>query len=154
MENVAPPVVGETMSRAAQSAWMQSLRRETAHIEFVFNNGDGDHPLIGALANLESSRRVGVGPGNGYARPRRAAVKRRYAYSRDIIFALDDLGCFFPDATSKEQWTGLGDVDVVFLDHSGKVLGATVTHEAMIITPGYSDDPKKAIPSEKGPRHR
>jgi hypothetical protein len=29
----------------------------------------------------------------------------------------------------------LGDVDVIFLDKDGKMLGATVAHGAMIITP-------------------
>ncbi|WP_396668484.1 hypothetical protein [Microbacterium sp. R86528] len=48
---------------------------------------------------------------------------------------IDGLGGFFPDAASTAPWTGLGDVDVVFLDKHGKVLGATVTHEGMIITP-------------------
>lgn len=114
---------------------MQSLRARIAQIELVFNNGDDGHPLITQLAHLESTRTVGVGPGHGYARQRPTAVKRRYAYDRDIVQALDTLGGFFPDAASTEPWTGLGDVDVVFLDKNGKVLGATVTHEGMIITP-------------------
>ena len=68
MDNAPPPVVEEAISHAAQSAWMQSLRRETAHIELIFNNGDVGHPLIGLIANLESTRTVGVRPGNGYPR--------------------------------------------------------------------------------------
>lgn len=38
------------------------------------------------------------------------------------------------------DWTGLGDVDVVFLDKRGKMIGATVTHEGMIITPDDEDE--------------
>ncbi|MGZ0711309.1 hypothetical protein ACWPKO_23575 (plasmid) [Coraliomargarita sp. W4R53] len=80
-------------------------------------------------------RTVGVDPGNGYERTRPTAVKRRFAYDRDIIQAIDGLSGFFHDATSTQPWTGLGDVDVVFLDKHDKVLGATVAHEGMIIMP-------------------
>lgn len=139
MEKAVTSGIGESISRDAQLAWMQSLRPNTAHIELVFNDGDDAHPLIAQLAHLESTRTVGVGPGNGYSRPRLTAVKRRFAYSRDIIRALDDLGGFFPDTASTELWTELGDVDVVFLDKQGKLLGATVTHEGMILTPGDDD---------------
>ncbi|ALO66141.1 hypothetical protein NHF46_17275 [Arthrobacter alpinus] len=132
---------GEYISRAAQSEWMHSLRPNTAHIEFAFNNGDDGHRLLAALAHLGSIRTVGVEPGNGYYfRPRPTVVKRRFAYDRDIIRAIDFLGCFFPDSASSEQWTELGDVDVVFLDKWGKMLGATVTHEGMIITPEDEDE--------------
>lgn len=120
---------------------MHSLRPNTAYVEFVFNNGDGDHPLLEQLVHLESTRTVGVTPGNGYYyRPRPAAIKRKFAYDRDIIRAIDSLGCFFPAATSSRQWTGLGDVDVVFLDKRGKTIGATVSHEGMIITPNDEDE--------------
>ena len=131
---------GKFVSRAEQSAWMHSLRPNTAYVDFVFNNGDGDNPLLEQLGHLESTRTVGVGPGNGYSRPRTTAIKRRYAYDRAIIRAIDSLGCFFPEATSSAQWTGLGDVDVVFLDKRGKMIGATVTHEGMIITPDDEDE--------------
>ncbi|TFD66959.1 hypothetical protein [Cryobacterium sp. Hb1] len=126
---------GQSISRDAQREWMQSLRARIAHIELVFNNGDDGHPLVAQLAHLESTRTVGVKPGNGYARQRLTAVKRRFAYDREIIQALDGLGGFFPDVASTEPWTELGDVDVVFLDKHGEVLGATVTHEGMVITP-------------------
>ncbi len=112
---------------------MQSLRPRTAHIEFVFNDGDDGHPLLGLLAHLDAVRTVGVEAGNGYSRSRPAAVKRRYAYDRDIIRAIDALGGFFPDASNADRWTELGNVDVVFLDEQGHVLGATVTHEALLI---------------------
>jgi len=119
---------------------MHSLRPNTAYVDFVFNNGDGDHPLLEQLAHLESTRTVGVEPGNGYYfRPRPTVIKRRFAYDRDIIRAIDSLGCFFPESTSSQQWTGLADVDVVFLDKRGKMIGATVTHEGMIITPDDED---------------
>lgn len=102
---------------------------------------DACHPLLEQLAHLESTRTVGVGPGNGYYhRPRPKVVKRRFAYDRDIIRAIDALGCFFPDPNSSEQWTGLGDVDVVFLDKDEKMLGATVTHEGLIIMPDDEDE--------------
>lgn|GEM_PF-5776648 len=131
---------GKFVSRAEQSAWMHSLRPNTAYVDFVFNNGDGDHPLLEQLAHLESTRTVGVEPGNGYYfRPRPTVIKRRFAYDRDIIRAIDSLGCFFPESTSSQQWTGLADVDVVFLDKRGKMIGATVTHEGMIITPDDED---------------
>ena len=129
----------ESMSREEQSAWMQSLRPHNAHIELEFNNGDSGHPLLRQLEHLESTRTVGVRPGAGYFRPRSDAVKRRFSYDRDILRAIDRLGCFFPDSASSEQWTGLGDVDVVFLDKWGKMLGATLTHEGMIITPEDED---------------
>lgn len=125
-----------TLSFAEQSAWMQSMRPQTARIEFVFSNGDKRHPLIELLAHLESVRTIGVGPGNRYyRRARPTVVKRSYAYDRDIIRAIESLGCFFPEAVNKKQWTELGDVDVIFLDKRGKMLGATVTHEGMIVTP-------------------
>lgn len=124
---------------------MHSLRPNTAYVDFVFNNGDGDHPLLEQLAHLESTRTVGVAPGNVYYyRSRPAAIRRRFAYDRDIIRAVDNLGCFWPDLASSEQWTELGDVDVVFLDKQGKMLGATVTHEGMIITP--NDDDEDGLP--------
>lgn len=131
---------GKYISRAAQSEWMHSLRPNTSHIEFVFNNGDEGHPLFEELAHLRSIRTVGVEPGNGYYfRPRPKVVKRRFDYDRDVIRAIDRLGCFFPDSVSSEQWPELGDVDVVFLDKLGKMLGATVTQEGMIITPDDED---------------
>lgn len=112
------------------------MRPKTARIEFVFSNGDEKHPLLELLAHLGSVRTIGVGPGNGYyGRARPNVVKRTYEYDRDIIRAIESLGCFFPEPESKEQWTELGDVDVVFIDKYGKMLGATVTHEGMIITP-------------------
>lgn len=128
-------VKGEAYSREAQSAWMHSLRPKTAYIDFVFNQGDKKHPLFDLLAHLESTRTVGVKPGNGYDNTRHKAVKHRFAYDRDIIDALDDLGAFFPEKRSKNPWTRLGDVDVVFLDSRGKTLGATVTHERMLVVP-------------------
>lgn len=131
----------ERMSQAAQSQWMHALRPKTAYIDFVFSNGDAGHPLLAQLSHLPSTRSVGVGPGNGYYyRSRPTVVKRRFASDRDIIRAIDKLGCFFTEAESSQQWTGLGDVDVVFLDKAGKMLGATVTHEAMIITPEDEDE--------------
>ena len=114
---------------------MQSLRPRISHIKFVFNNGDDGHALLEHLGHLSSTRTVGVGAGNGYSRPRLTAVKHRFAYDRDILRALERLGGLFPDAASADSWTGLGDVDLVFLDARGNVLGATVTHERMIITP-------------------
>lgn len=128
-------VKGGACSREAQSAWMHSLRPKTAYVEFVFNQGDKKHPLFDLLAHLESTRTVGVKPGNGYGNTRDKAVKHRFAYDRDIIDAINELGAFFPDVKSKIQWTRLGDVDVVFLDKRGNTLGATVTHERMLVVP-------------------
>ena len=128
-------VKGETYSREAQTAWMHSLSPKTAYIEFVFNQGDKKHPLFALLTHLESVRTVGIEPGNGYGNMRHKAVKHRFAYDHDIIRAIDDLGAFFPDTPTKDQWTKLGDVDVVFLDIRGKTLGATVTHERMLVVP-------------------
>lgn len=119
------------------------MRPKTACIEFVFNNGDKGHPLLGLLSHLDSVRTIGVGPGNGYdERARPTVVKRSYEYNRDIILAVERLGCFFPETASKNQWTELGDVDVIFLDGRGKMLGATVTHERMIIT---TEDDERSI---------
>lgn len=130
-----------TLSFAEQSAWMQSMRPKTARIEFVFNNGDKGHPLLELLAHLDSVRTIGVGLGNGYyGRDRPNAVKRSYRYDRDIIRAIESLGCFFPEGASEKQWTELADVDVVFLDQRGKTLGATVTHEDMIISHDNEDE--------------
>ena len=116
-----------------QLAWMHALRAQTTHIEFVFNNGDDGHPLLSELAHLECSRSVGVEEGNGYSRPRPAAIKRRYAYDRHIIRAIEAFGGFFPDERSSEQWPEMGDVDVVFRDQRGHTLGATVAHEAILL---------------------
>lgn len=130
-----------TLSFVEQAAWMQSMRPKTARIEFVFNNGNKRHPFLELLAHLDSVRTVGVGPGNGYyGRSRSSVVKRSYAYDRDIIRAIEIFGCFFPEVASKKQWTELGDVDIIFLDKRGKMLGATVTHEGMIITPDDEDE--------------
>lgn len=127
---------GTYVSRAAQSEWMHSLRPNIAYVDFVFNDGDDGHQLLEQLAHLQSTRTVGVEAGNGYdLRPRPTAITRRYDYDRAIIRAIDDLGCFWPDSDSPERWTGLGDVDVVFLDRQREVLGATVTHEGMIVMP-------------------
>lgn len=116
------------------------MRPKTACIEFVFNDGDKGHPLLGLLPHLDSVRTIGVGPRNGYyGRARPTVVKRNYDYNRDIILAIERLGCFFPEAASKKPWTELGDVDVIFLDRRGKMLGATVTHERMIITPEHEE---------------
>lgn len=60
---------------------------------------------------------------------------RRFPYSRDVIRALDDLGGFFTDGAGRWPFTTLGYVDVAFLDKQGSVLGATVAHEGMIVTP-------------------
>lgn len=115
---------------------MQAVRPRTARIEFVVSNGDDQHPLLELLSHLQSVRTVGVGPGNGYyVRSRPDVVKRSYAYDRDIIRAIESLGCFFPAPESGEQWTGLGDVDVIVLDRRGAMLGATVTHESMLLSP-------------------
>lgn len=62
-------------------------------------------------------------------------MKRSYAYDHDIICAIESLGCFFPDIASKKQWTELRGVGVIVRDKPGKMLGATVTHAGMIITP-------------------
>ncbi len=127
-------------SFAEQSAWMQAMRPATARIEFVFNSGDAQHPLLELLAHLDSVRTVGVAPDNWhYRRGRPTAVKRSYAYDRDIVRAIESLGCFFPEAASKKHWTELGDVDVMFLDRRGKILGVTVTHEGMLISPADED---------------
>ncbi|WP_146137427.1 hypothetical protein [Gulosibacter molinativorax] len=100
----------------------------------MFNDGaDTEHPLSSMLAHLHSTRTVGVGPGNGYAKERPNSVTLRYAYDRDIIRAIESLGGFFPDESNPKHWTGLGDVDVIFLDGRGHVIGATVTHEGMLI---------------------
>lgn len=129
------------LSSDAQAAWMHSLRPNTAYIDFVFNNGDRGHPLLEILSHLQSVRTVGVKPGNGYYyRPRPKVVRRRFVYDRDIIRAIETLGYFWPESDSSQPWTGLGDVDVVFLDKRERLLGATVTHEAMIITPADEDE--------------
>jgi hypothetical protein len=116
---------------------MQSLRSKTARIEFVFNDGDEKHPLVELLAEFGSVRTIGVEVGNGYCgKSRPNVVKRSYPYDRDIIRAIESLGGgLFPGPASNERWTELGDVDVIFLDKDGKMLGATVAHGAMIITP-------------------
>ena len=115
---------------------MHSLRPQTARIEVIFEDGDTNHPLTTLLAHLDSTRTVGV-DGYLYGHPRPKAVKRSYAHDRDIIRAIESLGCFWPDAHSPAhspaQWTELGNVDVVFLDAKGQVLGATITHERMIV---------------------
>lgn len=97
------------------------------------------------LAHLDSSRTIGAKPGNGYYfRSRPTVIKHRFAYNREIIRAIDNLGCFFPEADCPDQWTGLGDVDVVFLDKKDQMIGATVNHGGMIITP--EDEDKDGLP--------
>ena len=130
----------DNLTFAEQRAWMQSVRPSTVRSEFVFSGSEEKHPLLDLLAHLDSERTIGAGPGNGYyGRDRPNVVKRSYAYDRDIIRAIESLGGFFPDPESTSPWTGLGDVDVIFLDRNGKLLGATVAHERMIITPEHEE---------------
>lgn len=125
--------------RASQLEWMRSLRSQTAQIEMVFHNGDDQHPFVEELAWLNPHRQVGVDVRPGYERPQPKAVLHRYPYDRAIIRALVDLGGFFVPISSphgdRVEYTGLGNVDITFLDQRGVVLGATVTHEGLILMP-------------------
>jgi hypothetical protein len=118
---------------------MQSLRASTAHIELLFHDGDTDHPLSSTLAWLNPSRRVGVGIRPGYRRPQPSAVLHHYPYDRAIVRALDDLGGIFQyvrdPAGDVVRFTGLGNVDITFVDRSGSILGSTVTHEGLVLMP-------------------
>ena len=131
------PIVG--LDRAAQHQWMQSLRSQAAHIELLFHDGDADHPMIRTLAWLNPRRQVGVGVRPGYHRPQPSAVLHRYPYDRAILQALEELGGIFDYVSTPNgdvvQFTGLGNVDVTFLDRSGTVLGSTVTHEGLVLLP-------------------
>lgn len=126
-----------SLDRVAQRDWMRALRSRIAAIELVFHQGDDDHPLTARLAALGADRQVGVGPRPGYTRPEPAAVLHRYRYDREILTAIDELGGLFEPVTTRfgesARFTALGDVDVVFLDSSGRVIGATVTHEGLIL---------------------
>lgn len=125
--------MGVAIARDAQLEWMQSLRPRIAHIELVFNDGSAAYRLLPRLTHLKPTKSDGVGPGAGYARSRPAAVKHTFAYDREILRLFIALDGFFSDDVGKEPWPELGDVDVVFLDDQGMMLGATVAHERMII---------------------
>lgn len=131
------PVSG--LDRAAQLKWMQSLRPRTAYIELVFHDSDTGHPLTTTLAWLSPSRQVGVGVRPGYQRPQPSAVLHRYPYDRAVIRALDELGGIFQIISTPTgeltRFTGLGNVDVSFLDRHDIVIGSTVTHEGLILMP-------------------
>ena len=62
-------------------------------------------------------------PGHGYSRPRPNSSLHRYAYDREIIRAIDELGGLFAADPALEPFSGLGDVDVVFVDSRGVALG-------------------------------
>ncbi|MBM6545686.1 hypothetical protein JNO54_05975 [Janibacter sp. YIM B02568] len=83
------------MDRAAQVAWMQSLRSKASTIELVFHDGDVDHPLTKQLAWLSPTRQEGVGARPGYPRPQPTAVLHRYPYDRGILRALNEVGGLF-----------------------------------------------------------
>ena len=120
-------------TRDAQRAWLAALRPRTAQLEFVANNESAADPLLARLAHLPSILTVGVGPGNGYSRLRPTAVVHRFAYDREILRALEELGGLFAEEGSAAPWTELGDVDLVLRDAQGRAIGATVTHERMLI---------------------
>lgn len=127
------------LDRQSQMAWMQSLRPRTATIELLFHDGDSDHPLTHELAWLSPRRQAGVGPRPGYQRPQPIAILHRYPYHREVLHALDELGGLFEFVTDPTgdtvNFTRLGNVDVTFPDCSGKVLGSTVTHEGLVLSP-------------------
>lgn len=127
------------LDRAEQLEWLRSLRPLTRSIELVFRDGDAGHPLVRSLAWLAPIRRVGVGARPGYPRAQPSAVLHRYRYHRSIFQALADLGGFFHYVSAptgdRVAFTRLGNVDVTFLNHSDRVLGSTVTHEGLILTP-------------------
>lgn len=81
----------------------------------------------------------GVGARPGYPRPHPRAVLHRYRYDRAILRALIDLGGLFEYVSDPlgdtVRFTRLGNVDVTFLDQTDAVLGSTVTHEGLILTP-------------------
>lgn len=127
------------MDLAGQRAWMQSLRPRTAAVELVFHIDDATHPLTQELAWLAPVHQHGVGTRPGYPRPQPRAVLHRYPYDRAVVRALDGLGGLFEWVSAPRgdtvRLTRLGDVDVTFLDSSDTVLGSTVTHEGLILSP-------------------
>lgn len=127
------------LDRAAQVAWMQSLRPRATTIELLFHDSDVSHPLTLELAWLVPARQEGVGARPGYPRPHPRAVLHRYRYDRAILRALIDLGGLFEYVSDPlgdtVRFTRLGNVDVTFLDQTDAVLGSTVTHEGLILTP-------------------
>jgi len=127
------------MDRESQMAWMQSLRHKTATVELLFHDGDAGHSLTHELAWLSPLRQEGVGARPGYQRPQPTAILHRYPYNRAILHALNELGGLFEYVTAPTgdtvNFTRLGNVDVTFLDYSGKVLGSTVTHEGLVLSP-------------------
>lgn len=118
---------------------MQSLRSKASTIELVFHDGDVDHPLTTQLAWLSPTRQEGVGARPGYPRPQPTAVLHRYPCDRDILRALNEVGGLFDYVSARTgdtvRFTQLGNVDVTFLDHRDTVLGSTVTHEGLILSP-------------------
>lgn len=133
---------------AEQVQWKRSLRPRTASIELVFHDGDANHLLATALAWLAPLRHVGVGARPGYQRPQPSAVLHRYRYDRSILQAVADLGGLFEYVSAPTgdsvTFTRVGNVDVTFLDHSDTVIGSTVTHEGLILTPrGPSGTPPR-----------
>ena len=127
------------VDQAGQATWMESLRPRTTTIELLFHDGDTDHPLTHGLAWLSPIRQVGVGARPGYPGPQPNAVLHRYPYDRAILHALNGLGGLFEYVSAPTgdtvNFTRLGNVDVTFLDHSDTVLGSTVTHEGLILSP-------------------
>lgn len=127
------------LDRASQMAWMNSLRPIVTTIELLFHDGDTDHPLVIALASLSPIRQKGVGPRPGYRRPQPNAILHRYPYDRAIVRTINELGGLFEYVAAATgdtvHFTRLGNVDVTFLDRYDEVLGSTVTHEGLILTP-------------------
>lgn len=139
MSTKAEFVVIPALDEAAQAKWMESLRPKTATIELLFHDGDTDHRLTHELEWLSPIRQEGVDARPGYLRPQPTAVLLRYPYDRAIFRALNELGGLFEYVSAATgdsvNFTRLGNVDVTFLDQSDTVLGSTVTHEGLILSP-------------------
>ncbi len=118
---------------------MKSLRAQTTTVELVFHDGDADNPLAEKLKRLMPVREIGVGKRPGYQKPAPHAVLHRYAYDREVLRAIEELGGLFTYASTATgetvNFSHLGNVDVAFIARDGAVLGATVTHEGLILRP-------------------
>ncbi len=118
-----------------QRALLTSLRPRTATLEWVVRRGVSAEPLDALLDGFDTDRAVGVGPRPGYSKPDRDAAVLVCRSHRDLFARLAENGLFTVEHDPRGDRvspTGLGFVDVGFLDDRKRLLCSTVTHAGII----------------------
>ncbi|MFT3834965.1 MAG: hypothetical protein QM711_16885 [Micropruina sp.] len=118
-----------------QRALLTSLRPRTATLEWVVRRGVSPEPLDALLDGFDTERTVGIGPRPGYPKPDRDAAVLVSRAHRDLFARLAENGLFTVEHDSRGDRvspTGLGFIDVGFLDDRKRLICSTVTHAGII----------------------